>query len=111
MLACVVDVVATQQRADDDVVLHGQCGEWPDDLKSAADTTPADFVRGQTFDALAGKHDASRVRREHPGDHIKERRLAGTVRPDHGKNLAPSNIKSHAVDREQAAKLLGNAVD
>ena len=111
MLACVIDVMAMQQRADDDVVLHGQRGEWPHDLKCAADATPADLVRRETFDTLSGKCDASGVRREHPGDHIKERRLSGAVRPDHRKNLAVGNVKSHAVDRQQAAKLLGNSVD
>ena len=103
--------MAMQQGADNDVVLHGESGKWPHDLKCAADATPADLVRRKTFDTLSGKCDASARRREHSGDHIKERRLSGAVRPDHRKNLAAGNVKCHAVDRQQAAKLLGNSID
>ena len=111
VLACIIDIVTMQQRADNDILLHGQRGEWPHDLECAADTAPADLVRGETFDALPGKCNASGVRREHSGDHIKERRLTGTVRPDHRKDLTVSDVKSHTVDRQQAPELLGNSVD
>src|SRR5262245_15400075 len=95
VLACITDIVTMQQRTDNDILLRCQRGEWPHDLECAADTAPADLVRGETFDTLPGKCNASGVRREHPGDHIKECRLAGAIRPDHRKDLTVKIGRAH----------------
>ena len=83
----------------------------PHDLEGAADAAPADLIGRKTIDAFAGESDGAAVGREHTGDHVEKRRLAGAVRPDHRKNLAFRHFETDAVDRDKAAETLADAVD
>ena len=53
-----------------------------------------------------GKCDAPGVRREHAGDQVEQRGLAGAVRADHGEDLAPATSKLTSSTATQAAKAL-----
>src|SRR4029078_11013423 len=108
VLARVIDVMAMQKRADDDVVLHAESGKWPHDLKCAADATPADLVGRETINTLACKCDRAGIRREHAGDHVEQRSLSGAVGADHGKNLTFGDFYIHAIHGNKSAKSLTN---
>ena len=109
--ARVVHVLAMQQRADDDIVLDAERRKRPHDLEGAADAAPADAVGRQAVDALAGEGDRSGVGREHAGDHVEQRGLAGAVRPDDRENAALGHLEADPVDRDQAAEPLAHAID
>ena len=49
--------------------------------------------------------------REHAGDHVEQRGLAGAVRADDREDRALRDAEADLVDREQAAKALADALD
>jgi hypothetical protein len=105
------DVGAVQQRADQHVVFDGQPRKRAHDLERATNAAAADRVRGLALDALAPEHDAPVVRREHARDHVEQRRLAGAVRSDHREDFAGVDLEADAIDRDEAAEPLADAVD
>ena len=52
-----------------------------------------------------------RVGRGEAGDHLEQRRLAGAVGSDHAEDLAAPDLEVHAVDRDDAAEVPGEARD
>ena len=95
-------VRVAQQRADRDVVLDAERRKRTHDLEGAADAAAAHFVGRQPVDARALECDAARVRREHAGDQIEQRGLAGAVRADHREDRALRHGKADVGDRAQA---------
>src|SRR5205823_8975416 len=90
-------IVPTQHGADHDVVLDGQRGERPHQLECAADAAATNLVRGKGVDAFTGKIDRTPVRREDPGEDVKQRRLARPVRADDDKNPTALYAKAYSV--------------
>ena len=87
-------------------------GKRPHDLEGAADAAAADLVRRQPVDALARERDVARVGREHAGDHVEQRGLAGAVRADHGEDLALRHVEARRRrPRRRPRKLLVDAGD
>ena len=77
----------------------------PHDLERAADAAAADLVGRQPVDALALRtRCAPVVRRDHAGDHVEQRGLAGAVRADHREDRALRHREADVGDRAQAAK-------
>src|ERR1700756_3067117 len=68
--------------ADSDVFENGHPREGAHDLKGATDAAPADLVRPQPDEALAGKADIAALGCQEAVDDIEERRLAGAVWSD-----------------------------
>src|SRR5262245_64501618 len=101
-----LDLRSPQQRADERIVLDRERWKWPDQLERAPDAAPADRIGRQAIDPLAGKGDRALVGREHAGDQIEQRGLAGSVRPDHRENLALADLEAHAVDGGEPAEAL-----
>ena len=104
-------IIAMEQRPNDHIVLHRKRRKRPNQLKRATDSAPADLVGLQIIDALTGKNDAAPVRRGRPGDHVEQRRLAGSVWPNHRGDGTGCNAKAHLIDRKHAAKALADGID
>src|SRR6266508_377257 len=63
-----------------------------------------DLVRRPTGDVEVAEIDAARGRPIQAGEHVEERRLAGTVRADQAHDGALRDIECHVVDGDQAAE-------
>jgi len=97
--------------AEHQVVEHGEAAEECDVLKRARDTEGCDLTRPERRDLLPFKDDAPRIRPVEARDHVEERRLAGTVRPNYGKNAPARHLDRHVLHRRDAAELLRDARD
>ena len=93
---------ARTQRRDLDVLAHAQPGERPAVLERARETGPAAAVRRPRGDVLAGELHRAGVREVEAGQHVHERRLAGSVRPDQADHLVPVQLHRHAAKRVDA---------
>ncbi len=100
-----------QERADHDVVFHGQRRERPHDLERACDAAAADLIRPPPIDAFALKRDRAIVRLQRARNHVEQRGLAGAVGPDHREDLAALDLEACAIDRHQPPETLRHAGD
>ena len=100
-----------QQGADDDVVLDRERRKRTHQLEGAADAAPADDVGPEPVDALAGEMDRAVVGREHAGDDVEQRGLAGAIGTDDREDSALRHAEADIVDREQAAEALAQPGD
>src|SRR6266566_3244515 len=93
--------------SDPNVVNGGHVVEEPDVLECSGDARPGHLVGFRPGYLLPIKDHAATGWLEQAGDAVEKRGLAGAVRPDQRKDLAPSDLKAHAVHRDQAAEALG----
>jgi hypothetical protein len=96
-------------RGDPDVLARGERREQMGELEGARHALLDDAMDGEAGDALAGEDDVAIGRRQHAGDEIKERRLAGAVRSDHRTHLARLDRHVDRVDGDEAAEAAGEA--
>ena len=81
------------------------------DLEGAADPFPDDPVRGQLGDRFPLEHDAARVGPDQPRHDVEKRRLARTVRPDDGADLALRHGEGDVLERPKASERLYDLSD
>ena len=74
----------------------------------SADPALRDPVRWQAGDVDAIVMDASGRQRQHAGDQVEDRRLAGPVRTDQAADLSGRERQADAVDGADAAETLGD---
>src|SRR5262249_51286192 len=106
-----IHVVTMQQRADDDVFFHGKRRKRAHNLERASNAAATYLVGGEAFDTFTRKTYGTAIRRVHACNHVEQGRLSRAIRADYCKNLAFGDIEGRFVDREQAAKLLGDAIN
>ena len=70
-------------RADHHVLDDGHLAEEPDVLERPRHAAGGHAIGPPARDVVALEHEAPGARRQHAGDQVEERRLAGAVRPDH----------------------------
>ena len=90
---------------------HRQVREQPDVLEGAGDPLQRAARRARVVHRLAFEHDRALVGRQHAGQEIEERGLAGAVRPDQRVDVAAPHIHAQVVQRVEAAEALGQAFD
>ena len=88
---------AGEGGGDAQVVEHRHLPERPRHLVRAGDAAAGAVVRGQGGDVLAAEGDASCRRLDVTREHAEQRRLAGTVGPDHAQDLALGDGEAHVV--------------
>src|SRR5208337_3752098 len=71
-----------------DVLLDGQLAEHRGLLGEVADPAPGPAVHAQPRDVLPVEQDPALGRRDQPDDHVEDRRLSGSVRPQEPDDLA-----------------------
>ena len=91
------------------VLGHAERGIDARDLKLAADAGAGDSKRRPVGDVRAGGADAPGRRRERTRHDIEEGRLAAAVGADDAAQLAGLENEVQPVERDHAAKVLGNA--
>ena len=99
------------QRADHDVLGHGEIGEGLELLEGARDAAAGDAVGPQAGDLAAVEEDAAGVGRLEAGDQVEQRRLAGAVGADDAEDLALVDIEGDVGVGGEAAEALGHAFD
>src|SRR5262249_40329700 len=84
-----------RQRADHDVVEHGQPRKWAHDLERPRQTQAADRVWRQASQRAPAEANLARVGREKARERLEDGALAGAVRPDEAERLA---VVDHEVE-------------
>ena len=82
--------------ADHDVVQRGHVGEQADVLERAGDAEPGDLVGPAPGEVGAREPDLALGRLVHAGDDVEHRRLARSVGPDQGEDLALVDVRGRA---------------
>ncbi len=80
-------------------------------LKGSHDSATHAQMRRQRTDVVAPKADAAAVRRDNAGQHIKQRTLAGAIRPDQAKAGVPIKRKRHVIRDNDGSVALIEAAD
>ena len=96
--------------ADHDVVDHRHRLETLHHLEGARDAARAALRRRQLGDVLAGEQDRALRRRQHAGDDVEQRRLAGAVRADQTDDFAAPDRNRDVAVRDEAAESLPDVV-
>ena len=86
------------------IVLHAQRRKQVGDLEGAGNAELGAPVRRQPRDVVTVEHDAAAGRRQHAGDGVEQRGLAGAVGTDDGAALAARDGQADAVDRAQGVE-------
>ena len=94
-----------------DVLEHGHVRPQMDVLEGAGDAARGDVARWQAGRSLAAELDLAARQRQHAGDQVEDRALAGAVRADQADDLARPDLEADLVDRDQAAEPLARLVD
>ena len=103
---------AAQMRAERDVLEHGHVGHQLDVLEGARDAAARRRPAAAAPSTLLAEHrDVAAGRRQHAGDQVEGRALAGAVRADQPDDLARADVEDDVVDRDQAAELLARLLD
>src|SRR5271169_421804 len=97
--------------AQHDVFAHRHIEEDLQVLERARYATACENRRCGTRDVAAVEADAAGRRLVDAGDQVEERRLASTIRPNHGMNGASLDREAEFVDGAYAAELAGEVVD
>jgi hypothetical protein len=96
---------------DAEVLEHGHARERLRDLEAPHDAEPRPLVRRELGDVAALEQDPAAVRRQGARHAIDERGLAGAVGADETQPIARPDLNRDAVERQEAAEALGDAVD
>src|SRR6516225_1844853 len=91
---------------DHNVFQRAQVGHQADILEAASDAMADAPPRGSGGDIGAVEHDPPGIDREHAGDQIEDRRLAGPVRTDERRAHAAPDCETQILDHAQAAETL-----
>ena len=97
--------VARQHRQHH-IVHHPHSGHDAGDLERARETQPGPGMSRPAGDVAPAEQHAAPVRPKLPGKHGDQGCLAGSVRPDHGMDLAAAHLHRHAIDGGDAAETL-----
>ena len=92
---------AAVDRADQQVLEHGEVLERLRDLVRAADAGAAARVRRQPRDVAAVEPDRRRRPARAAGDQVEQRRFAGAVRPDDAERLAGGEATPRRFERAE----------
>src|SRR5258706_4082733 len=95
----------------DEVLEHRHAAERARNLEAPRDAAPRALVGGQAGDLLAVEADAAALVRKRTRDAVDERGLARAIRADQAEALALADLEAHAVQRGEAAEVLGHALD
>ena len=87
-----------------DVVEHAAGGKGLDDLEGAGQPLAAEVPGPLVVDLLPAKDDLPRGGREHAGDAVEQRGLAGAVRPDQAKDFTFFDAQAEVLHRLDAAE-------
>ena len=93
-------------HADEDVLERGHVLEEPDVLERAADAPLRERVRRFSRHLGAIEDDAAGGRLVDAREHVEERRLAGSVRPDKADDRTLRHGEVDVVDGDEASELL-----
>src|SRR5262249_42330118 len=83
---------------DAQVVAHGEVGEQFETLECARHTEPRALVRVETADVTSVERDSAVCGGDHAPDHVEQRGLPGSVRPDQPRDLTGGNVE---IDRRE----------
>ena len=83
-----------------------QIGKQLVDLEGARDAEPHARMRAHAGDVVAVEQDLAGTRRQHAGQQIDDRGLAGAVRADQRMARALLDLERHIVGRDDAAEAL-----
>src|SRR5690606_34962626 len=97
--------------ADAKVLEDGQAMENIGDLERAREAEPVDLVRRKAGNPRSPQSDLARSRREHAGDDVEQRRLAGAVRADEGVPLARRDRQVDVIHYPQFAEGLADTYE
>src|SRR5439155_10887928 len=81
------------------------------DLKCLGDAQAVDRLGREPADLPSFEPDAAGRRRVESGEHVEQRRLAGTVRSDHREDMALTDGEAHLRERREGAEGLADEVD
>src|ERR1700677_2641373 len=95
--------------AGDDILEHRNVAERLNDLKGAADAEPRQPMGWLTGDIRAIEYNRSFGRANEAGDGLKQRCLAGAVRPDQPYDFIALQIEGNLIDSPQTAERAGQA--
>ena len=87
-----------RRRAHEHVLEDGHARQRSRRLERPHEAAPRDCVRRPAVDPLAGERHAAAVGAHEPGDDVEERRLAGAVRADQGRDGAGLDRERRGVD-------------
>src|ERR1700678_969407 len=90
--------------AGDDILQHRDVAKRLNNLKGSTDAKPRQAMGWLTGDILAIERNRSLGRTNKAGDGLKQRRLAGAVRPDQAHDFVAVQIEGHLIDRPQTPK-------
>jgi hypothetical protein len=114
LLACRFEIMLAaseaKQRADRDVLKHGEPWKRFGHLKGAADAAMRARVRRQAIDLFAVEKQAAVVGEDRAADEADEGRFAGAVRADQPEHLAAPQLETDVVDGLEPVKALGEAL-
>ena len=108
---CRRHALATRRLADQHVLDRRQVREDPRELEGPPDALSADAVRTEADEALAAKADVAAVRRQRAGDAVEQRRLPRAVGADQPDDLTSFDLEIDAIERGEAAEVLGHVHD
>src|SRR5439155_25308920 len=80
--------------------------EEPDVLERPRDSPTRNLVRLVARDVASVEHDASARRLEETSDVVEKSGFAGAVGADQGEHLAPLDVETHVVHRDETAEAL-----
>ena len=92
-----------------DVLLDAQGREQIADQERPADAAARQRIRGHARDRRAEQRHFAGVGREHSGEHVGRRGLAGAVRTDQRTQAAIADREVDALHRPDAAEIFGDA--
>src|SRR5262249_857892 len=88
----------TRANAGEHVLHDGELAKPPHDLKRAADPEPGNPIGRKVVNVLLLEPDLPAAASHRAAEQVEERRLAGTVRPDHAEDFARRDIDAHIAD-------------
>ena len=91
-------------RGEAHVLARAERGEDMAPLEGARDAFARHAMDRKAGDILAREDHLARVRLQHAGDQVEQRRLAGAVRADDGANLAGLELHVDRVDGDERAE-------
>ncbi len=101
-----VAIAAPRLHRDPHVLERGQVGEHAEDLERSADPETGPPMHPHPGDVAVVEADFSAIRRDEPGEHVEERRLARAVRPDQAMELAGHHVQVDVVGGDERAEAL-----
>src|SRR5262249_12585284 len=94
-----------------DVVEDGHAPEEGNVLEGSGEAERGDVGRPETGPVTPLEKDASLVGMVEAAEHVEERRLPRSIRPDDGQDLAWPNVEAHPGERVDGAEANTDAVD